>query len=51
MHIDQTTKMRDEKLEPGEFVEATVNEENQVLSIHSPDRRSDHTLESGPASQ
>ena len=51
MHIDQTTKMSDKKLEPGELVEATVNEENQVLSIHSPDRRSDHILESGPASQ
>ena len=38
MHIDQTTKMRDKKLEPGDLVEATVNEENQVLSIYSVER-------------
>ena len=49
MHIDQTTKMSDKKLEQGELIEAIVDEENHVLSIHSADRRSDHLLESGPA--
>ena len=49
LHIDQTTKMSDKKLDQGELIEATVNEQNHVLSIHSPDRRSDHTLESGQA--
>jgi len=49
LHIDQTTKMSDTKLDQGELVEATVNEQNHVLSIHSPDRRSDHTLESTQA--
>jgi len=49
LHIDQTTKMRDRKLEQGELIEATVNEQNHVLSIPSPDRRNDHTLESGQA--
>ena len=38
MHIDQATKMSDKKLEPGDRIEATVNEDNQVLSIHSADR-------------
>ena len=47
MHIDQTTKMSDKKLAQGELIEATLNEENHALSIHSPDRRSNHTLESG----
>ncbi|MEP6934326.1 MAG: hypothetical protein ABI988_10350 [Nitrospirota bacterium] len=49
LHLDQTTKMSDKKLDQGELIEATVNEQNHVLSIHSPDRRSDHTLESGQA--
>jgi hypothetical protein len=49
LHIDQTTKRSDKKLVQGELIEATVNEQNHVLSIHSPDRRRDHTLESGQA--
>ena len=49
LHIDQTTKMSDKKLDQGELIEATVNEQNHVLSIPSPDRRNDHTLESGQA--
>ena len=49
MHIDQTTKMSDKKLEQGELIEAIVDTENHVLSIHSTDRRSDHLFESGPA--
>jgi len=49
MHIDQTTKMSDKKLDRGELIEATIDEQNHALSIHSPDRRSDHTLESGQA--
>jgi ribosomal protein S1 len=49
LHIDQTTKMSDKKLEQGDSIVATVNEQNHALSIHSSDRRSDHTLESGKA--
>jgi hypothetical protein len=49
MHIDQSTRMSDKTLGQGELIEATVNEQNHALSIHSTDRRSDHTLESGPA--
>ena len=49
LHIDQTTKMSEKKLDQGELIEATVNEQNHVLSIPSPDRRNDHTLESGQA--
>ena len=49
VHIDQTTKMGDKKLGQGDRIEATVNEQNHVLSIPSPDRRNDHTLESGQA--
>jgi ribosomal protein S1 len=49
IHIDETTKMSDKKLDQGELIEATVNEQNHALSILSPDRRSDHTLESGQA--
>ena len=49
LHIDQTTKMTDKKLDQGELIEATVNEQNHVLSIQSPDRRNDHNLESGQA--
>ena len=49
LHIDQTTKMSEKTLDQGELIEATVNEQNHVLSIHSPDRRNDHTLESGQA--
>ena len=45
VHIDQTTTMSDKKLEQGELIEATVNEQNHVLSIPSPDRRNDHTPE------
>ena len=49
VHIDQTTKMGDQKLGQGDRIEATVNEQNHVLSLPSPDRRNDHTLESGQA--
>ena len=49
LHVDQTTKMSDKQLDQGELIEATVNEQNHVLSIPSPDRRNDHTLESGQA--
>jgi ribosomal protein S1 len=47
IHIDQTTKMSDKKLDQGDGIVATVDEKNHALSIHSSDRRSDHTLESG----
>ena len=50
MHIDQTTKMKAKKLDRGELIEATINEQNHALSIHSPDR-SAHTLESGQATE
>lgn len=49
LHIDQTTKMNDKKFDQWELIEATVNEHIHVLSIHSPDRKRDHTLESGQA--
>lgn len=49
IHIDQTTKMSDKKLEQGDGIVATVDEQKHALSIHSSDRRSDHTLESGQA--
>ena len=49
LHIDQTTRMSENKLAQGDRIEATVNEQNHVLSIPSPDRRNDHTLESGQA--
>jgi ribosomal protein S1 len=49
IHIDQTTKMSDKKLDQGDGIVATVDEQNHALSIQSSDRRSDHTLESGQA--
>jgi hypothetical protein len=45
MHIDQTTR-KDHKIPvQGELIEATVNEEGHALSISSPDRRNEHTLD------
>ena len=49
VHIDQTTKISDKKLDQGEPIEATVNEQNHVLSIPSPDRRNDHTARIRPS--
>jgi ribosomal protein S1 len=45
MHIDQTTRMSHKILVEGELIEATVNAERHALSIDSPDRSSDHTIE------
>ena len=46
MQIDQTTR-KSHKPVQGELIEATVNEEGHALSINSPDRRNDHTLDPG----
>jgi hypothetical protein len=46
IHIDQTTSKSHKILLQGELVEATINEENHALSIRSPDRKSEHILDS-----
>lgn len=47
MHIDQTTRMSHKILHEGELIEATVNEKRHALSIKSPGRKSEHTLDPG----
>jgi Ser-tRNA(Ala) deacylase AlaX len=49
MHIDPTTQMSERNFKQGDLIEAKVNNENHALSIRSSDRRSDHTLQPGPA--
>ena len=47
MHIDQTTRKNYKIPVQGELIEAIVNEEGHALSIRSPDRRNEHTLDPG----
>lgn len=47
LHIDQAIRMGHKQFLQGELIEARVNEESHVLSINSPDRRNDHTLDPG----
>ena len=47
MHIDQTTRKNHKIPVQGELIEAIVNEEGHALSIYSPDRRNEHTIDPG----
>jgi len=41
LHIDPTTLKVARNIEPGEYIEAKVNDQNHALSILSTDRRND----------
>lgn len=45
MQIDQTTGKNHKIPVKGELIEATVNGEGHALSINSPDRKNEHTLD------
>jgi len=49
IHFDQTTSKSHKILLQGELIEATINEQNHAVSIRSPDRRNEHTLDPGEA--